>query len=278
MNNEIAVVIFSYDRPMQLEALLVSIQQHWNWQKKVYVIYRISGPKYADAYEALFNQYAFVVPIREQPCAFRRQLIDLVKKAKVRWISLMVDDDLLVADVDQDILPHLENGHNFSLRLGRHVVECQPVYGKPSVPKALKQFSAPNEHFIHWKWADGTYDWRMPFSLDGNIVNRLELQICLSLIKFENPNTLERELRNMEFLYDFDEGVAYSNSRLINIPMNRVQESGLHFPSMDVSTDDLLEKWRAGLRPDFSKIVNKQWPSTHVEAMPEFIQPSSTDC
>jgi len=265
---EIGLVIFSYDRPMQLEALLESVARFWPDANKISVIYKTSSERFSDAYRRIFAVHPNVTGLLEYN--FKSQLIDAVGSLEVRWTCLMVDDDVLIRPVGREIIPWLENGHVVSLRLGSHITKCQPLGYVQQNPTRLANMISNGVTFIRWKWHGSTGDWELPFSLDGNIVNRLELLHHLRSRDFGSPNTLEGTLTNLTWTYMWESGVAFDTARLVNIPMNRVQNSALFFPSMDISTKELLTMWEEGLRPNFTDFAARTWPSCHIEVMPTF--------
>lgn len=264
---KIEAIVFSFDRPLQLDALLASLRRYWPWLECITVLYKTSDAVYEHAYREVFAEYPAVHALSEHD--FRGQLIDRVGASSARWICLMVDDDVMVSEVGPAIVGRLVQGHVFSLRLGTHITTCQPLGNAPESPLDLRIEKAPDGgSFITWRWGDGFNDWTMPFSLDGNIVARKELLSRLRRVSFRNPNTLEDALGRSKRLYTGERGAAYATARLVNVPLNRVQDTEFVFPSMNINPRELLELWQHGRRLDWSSLEGKQWPSCHVEEMP----------
>ena len=144
-------VIFSKDRPLQLECLLRSMKEHCNIFDTVVVLYKTSM---YEAYEILKMDYPEVIFRRERN--FKQDFLSLIMPG---YNCLLVDDDIFFRDVLKhevyDMLTECDIG---SLRLGNNI-------------KHKKHFHVRS-------------------SVDGNIF-RGDLLKKLADDRFKNPNQLE---------------------------------------------------------------------------------------
>ena len=89
-----SVLVFSKDRPLQLDAALRSLKLDCDAldPASVRVLYRTSTPFFASQYRVLANQHANLAFVREQ--GFKADLMRLVDGS--RYVFFVVDDTLFV--------------------------------------------------------------------------------------------------------------------------------------------------------------------------------------
>lgn len=151
----IDVIIFSKNRPMQLECLLRSIEDNATIFNNIYVQY-YSDEKYLDGYIQLMDLHPKCYYINETKNGFKETFKNILSISHSERICFMVDDDILFGKIDE-----IEDCDIFSLRLGNNI-----------------------KNKIHHEYTG---------SVDGNIFKRnivLELKNRI----FTNPNQLEVEL------------------------------------------------------------------------------------
>ena len=78
--NDIGIIIFSKDRPLQLHMLLMSMKHYTSPSIDPYIIYNTSNEKFNNAYEEFFheNKNFFNMAINDNK-GFYKTLIDLLK-------------------------------------------------------------------------------------------------------------------------------------------------------------------------------------------------------
>src|ERR1700731_2933355 len=64
-NNQTDLIIFSYNRPLQLYALLESIEMYVKGINKTYIIYRTDNENFEYTYHKVFSQFSFVSPLKQ---------------------------------------------------------------------------------------------------------------------------------------------------------------------------------------------------------------------
>ena len=66
-------------------------------------------------------------------------------------------------------------------------------------------------------------------------------------------------------------GVCYRASKIVNLPVNRVQNDSDNLHGV-VHQDELLEKWQQGYQLNCSKLYNLKPESVHQEMELDFIR------
>lgn len=260
----IQIIVFSFNRALQLDALLASVQQHWSkTEHQLAVLYNTSNNEYQAGYEILekrYPQYQFIKEtngkhrypckdylsffnlkklIRYKHCRwqksnFRQLLTNIVDKTTCEQIMFLTDDSLFIRNVEigkgtKDWIEQKPEQNSLSLRLGL------------GVNKAQKTLPQPIDGIIEWKYSDYTEykNWGYPFSVDGHIYSRKLIKSLLEKIIFNNPSTLEAHLYDYSVKHHLlDHGKAYTNTCLLSYPLNMVQTVADN-ESLGISTEDL---------------------------------------
>jgi hypothetical protein len=156
-----------------------------------------------------------------------------------------------------------------TLRLGRGLTECytrtQPQVEPPYLPGLVE-----NPRLVVWRWKQGEHDYGFPLSVDGQIYSRREIAIIARHSQFSAPNTFENALQI--FHHEFAEryAVAYEKARLVNVPLNRVQQEW-ESRHGGMQADALLEAWHKGLRWNVAALDGYRNRSTHEEVEVELV-------
>jgi len=254
----IDAMIFSKNRPLQLNSLLESIKFFSNLAD-ISVLY-----KYDDAYMPGLQKVKELHPdvgfLEEKD--FESQVKSFLGRSK-KFCVFFVDDILFKDQVDFDIpCQILQNNPSFltfSLRLGTHLTYCYPTSSNQSVPNG-----AVNSGFFIWNWKQAEHDWGYPLSVDGHIFRRTDLESWTSHLRFKNPNQFESELQKIRKTFALPDGcVSYLNSKILNIPFNRVQNE-FQNRSENVSIEELYDVWVSGKTFDFEKISRFLNNAAHV--------------
>ena len=211
----IQVVIFSFDRAMQLDLLLKSIEK-FDSQKSfsINVLYACSSEKYQAAYNRTIEKYPNIHWIQEQPYKkalydyqfdfsywhnlywwlknpifresksnFKSCLLKILSNSKCPYTMFLTDDSLFYNDI---IIPENKlkkitqkpEKYSFSLRHGMNI---------------QGGFYKEEENGICWNIFenDAHTDWGCPFSVDGLIYDSKTIYRIIKKIILNNPNTME---------------------------------------------------------------------------------------
>ena len=130
--SNISTIIFSKDRPAQLDLLLSSLEQNGNhlfdWS---FVLYTYSDKEYQAGYDLCKQYHPTVLWWKEKD--FRKDLISTLNNLAFEYLIFFVDDNILYRPIQFNIteLDNLfnQNVDTLSLRLGQNVV-IQDQYTK----------------------------------------------------------------------------------------------------------------------------------------------------
>lgn len=245
----IQIIVFSFNRALQLDALLASIQQHWSkTTHQLAVLYNTSNDEFQSGYKILekkYPQYQFIKEtngkhrypckdylsffnlkklVRYKHCRyeksnFRYLLTKTVAESACKQIMFLTDDSIFIREVviNDDILEWINqdpNQNSFSIRLGQ------------SINTPQKQLPSPIRNIINWDYSD--YDksnnWGYRFSVDGHIYSRQLILKLINNIIFNNPSTLEAHLHNYTYIHNLlNKGKTGTEPYLLSYPINMVQ-------------------------------------------------------
>lgn len=103
---------------------------------------------------------------------------------------------------------------------------------------------APEPAALPWSFRGGDYDY--PFSLDGNVYDRVDVEALLAALRFRNPTELEAAGHEHRTRLPFTI-VHHGRACLVGVPLNRVSASS-GMPHMGRHEYDLNERYLAGER------------------------------
>lgn len=266
-------VIFSYDRPLQLYALLESTELYIKGITYTHVIYRVSSDEYELGYQIIKKRFPYVI--------FHQQGINPVKDFKPLTIGAAFDspseyimfgvDDIIVKDyVDlSECISALESTHAYAfyLRLGTHLTCSYPAWQKQKVPP----FDFVDHKIIVWQFSSGEMNWKYPNTVDMTIYRKSEIQEEFIKLDYTSPNTLEYNWFCGASRVMHRTGVCFNDSIIINVPINRVQ-SFCPTPHMNLySPKQLLEIFLSGSKIDIKPLFKIKNEGCHMDYKPVFI-------
>ncbi len=253
------IVVFSKDRAMQLDAFLRSYYACVSPLGLVQVLYLATTDRHAKAYSDVFKGREVWVDPHVQSASFKDDLLRMLPVTGN--VVFFVDDQVFVQPWDV-----LEEA-GLSLRLGLNVTRN---YASGHPDQALPPFQVAGVDLVKWRWADGELAWAYPFSLDGHVYNLSVIRPLVESIEFSSPNTLESMLQS--FAPRFSYGLCYRESKVVNVPWNRVQTDWSNRCGVGNGVEELLGHWESGKRIDIRvihgvKSVHQEFPLA-LEARP----------
>lgn len=276
------IIIFSYNRALQLDALLSSIKKNWkNTEYHIDIIYNSSDSTYQSGYDLLkqktfdsekkisfykeqfirFPQWTikeltdiynlkllYLCPfLRHAKTTFRKQLLNVLKESKAEHVMFLTDDSIFIKLVQlssKDLSWINEDPFHNQISM-RHGIE---TLGNKNLNYIDEQY---NWDFSHYSSND---HWGYRFSLDAHIYHREAMLKTLSSISFSNPNTLESSgmlYTNKKGL--FNKGRCFKYMSILSFPINIVQTTFKN-ESLRVSTDILNKYFLKGYRLEYPEI------------------------
>jgi hypothetical protein len=248
----IDALIFSKNRPLQLHGLLSSLIKFTNLKpENISVLYKYDSP-YIEGLNDIKNIYKSINFIEENN--FELQVKNYLKIGQ-KFCVFFVDDILIKDHIDFNVPCGVLTDNpailNFSLRLGTNLTFCYPVNSSQAVPDG----NINSQMFI-WNWKDSQYDWNYPFSVDGHVFRRSDLEGWSSHLSFKTPNQFESKLQEIPRTYNLPHiSCCYLTSKLFNNPLNKVQ-SEFNNKSENISIDELFSIWKSNKEIDVNHFVD----------------------
>ncbi|MHC4157723.1 MAG: hypothetical protein ACYSSO_01465 [Planctomycetota bacterium] len=294
---KISNIVFTKNRPLQLDAYLESLYRHLPAELiQTYIIYKVE--LFEQEYEQLFEKYPSCIVIKEGD--FHSDFSGLLDKIDTKYILFGIDDVVYFdsADfnlIDETFSKYAKDIFGFSLRFcEKSIKDCG---------ESINEMVIGGQAVYRLNWKQGrTQSTRYPFELCATIYNTSLIKKIISsaqnknplvkglfspnsgLIKvlgkvtsvrsvlksfgyFYNPNTLEswncRWCQNHgdklpDFLY-FQNQCACA----VQVNMVNVTDRKLFDGSPDYTVEALAEKYKQGYRLDIDFVVSGKPTHTH---------------
>ena len=203
------LVVFSKDRPYQLDQFLCSVRANVRpYPRKVVVLYKDTGA-WTDEYSRVAQSHPAASFIVERD--FAADLVEIVaSSAQSCEVCILCVDDLVFTgplDVRQcgaALLQHAGGGQAFAYHTKLHPgIVYSHAASRPCPPPPLTFCVAPHAQagivpWLSFELAQGTVDWRYPFDLCGSVYRTADVAALLNLAisptggeRISNPNLLE---------------------------------------------------------------------------------------
>ncbi len=261
----INIIVFSKDRPLQLDLFLSSFYLCvGEYHQVIKILYTYSDDKFKAGYDILIPTYPEVTFIKETN--FKEDTISLINQDNP-YTVFFVDDIIFKEpfeffDDKMNLFISNPNIACLSLRLNTHLDYCyaesrnmkRPMFGRDNI----------------YNWTKETGDYGYPMSQDGHIFRTREIRQFHIDLEYNAPNTLEGKLhtqrRKMPPLM-----ICYDRSKIINNPINRVQFASINRCG-NISAEYLNDKFLDGFRIDLSPFLGMDNNAVHTELTPTFIR------
>lgn len=260
-------VVFSKDRPLQLDGLLESLRMNRDdvGSAELHVLYKASTPAFAAAYRRLGNEHRNVVLHREVD--FKADLIGIVGGAD--HVLFLVDDTLFLGPLSLaatvEVLERDPTCLGFSFRLGRNTKYCYTL----DKPQRVPAFEELGSGLFTFDWTLGEHDFGYPLEVSSSLYRCSDLLPVLRDLDFENPNTLEARLAESAVRFQLSRPrlACYERSVAVSIPANLVQTAWVNRVNgrPDLSTDALAARYDEGERLDTERYQGLIATACHQE-------------
>ena len=267
------IVIFSYDKPMQLFACLESIKKHVSQVGNISVIFQCSEEKFEKGYEELQKEFPKITwkkqsVISEQDFKFLFLNKALYEKNFADYI-LFCSDDIVVKDkifLKKDIkILEQTNSHAFFYSLGKHVNYCYSKDVIQDIPTHVRI----GENILAWQYKRGKFDWQYPHNFDMTLYRKKDVKNLLEKLDFSDTKTLKE---NWGKLVDMKAiGLCHAKSKGVNISLNL--KKNLKNKQNNISfTENLLNLWDEGYKIDIDSLYKIKNKSTRIKFQPKMIK------
>ncbi len=266
-------IVFSKDRPLQLDACLRSLKLHCKDVDAlaVHVLCKASTPAFGEAYRELIAATPWAAFHPEQD--FERDVRGLLGGCD--HVLFVVDDSIFVRDFRVDdlvaALCEFPEAIGFSLRLGENTVYCYPAAREQSVPRMTSLGVADRPWCRSWAWASADGDFAYPLEVSSSLYRVADLPLVLRNDSFANPNALEVALAcAAPRIADIRPLLlcAAPHSLAFSMPLNRVQATHANRSSESpaLTAQALLAVWQRGARVNVADYAGYTPRACHEEA------------
>lgn len=261
----IRAIVFSKDRPMQLDACLRSLKMHCRdiGAMGVHVLYKATSPEMSRAYGEIAADLPWARLHEER--AFEAQTRGLL--AGCKYVLFAVDDTVFVrgfsVETMADALAQSAAAIGYSMRLGANCTWCYPTNELQVIPE--REPSVPVGTYAH-RWFGSEGDWGYPLEVSSSFYRSADILTVLDGKTFTNPNTLEARLA---LSHQTGRPVLFSRaaSLAFSVPANKVQDVYANRAGDDpgLSPSALLSRWQAGYRIDVGALAGHTPSACHEE-------------
>jgi hypothetical protein len=264
--NDLFWFILSKDRPLQLDALLRSIEAMVGATIPCAVLYKTSSDRYRRAYADVFERHGnmHLDAVLEQD--FKSDVFNIIRTKLYERVAFLVDDQVFIAPVNlKKVLTIDPNFATYSFRLGKRITRSQPLGGiVTGSPPFLQLDGLPND-WLAWHWVNGPGDWRGANCVDGNVLSRAMVLAALEhplAARISGPQTLEMSLNGSGIATRI--GICGVEPQVVNLAVNRVSEEGYLYPHGTADAATLLGAWESGYQLCLSAVQKFAADSCHV--------------
>jgi hypothetical protein len=263
--NKLTTIICSKNRPLQLYALLESLQEKTNiCFEDTYVLYKYDN-KFIEALSEVNHEFSNVHFINEYN--FKENISEIISKNVKSYVMFLMDDDIIKEEINfKEITKYMDENpiFTFSLRMGKNLNYCYPVNKQQAIPTGYDL-----DNYFMWNFREGEFDWNYPLSLDGHVFEKHEFERILKMFNgWNSPNTLEACIQPANNIIN-PICVCYQQSRLVNLPINKVQND-FNNRSGNVSEGYLLNVWNNKKKINLQTIYGLNNDGAHQEINLEF--------
>jgi SAM-dependent methyltransferase len=259
---ELDLVVFSKDRPAQLELLLRSAKRFFRgWQDANWsVLYTASNDDFDAGYRRVRAEHPEFryIDEREHDKPFKELTLDLVGQSEL--LAFVVDDNVFKEPFQLEA-PEL---HAFradssiaclSARMCPRMFHCYPTDEITPIPAF--------ERGTVWDWREAEGGWGYPMSVDFHIFRSADMVPLLREVEFFNPNSLEGALAAKPLAAP--KMICLPEAAVVNLPVNRVQDTALNRNAGTFEAADLNAEFVSGRRLALEPIAGVRNVSTHHE-------------
>jgi hypothetical protein len=267
------LIVFSYNRPLQLYAFLESTQTYLTGLGSTIVIYRSGDAAFHEAYGQVCKAFPWA-QFWEQGASPSTDFKPLTMRAIAQLPSdylMFAVDDIVVkdrADCSQCVKALEHTGaYGFYLRLGSNLTDCYACSAKQPMPV----FDYVENDVLSWTLGRAAYDWGYPNTVDMTIYRKADVLRDFNSFAFTNPNLLEGNWSSFGGRVAQRKGLCFHETKMVNLPLNRVQKVWANRNMESFTPQELLAFFNQGLKMDIRPLYAIKNPGAHMEYTPAFI-------
>lgn len=265
--NDIVCVVFSKDRPLQLDATLRSLKHNCTdlGVASIHVLYASSSAKSDAQYRVLAADHPDILLVRE--ARFKSDLVGLLQGAT--HVMFLVDDTLFVGPLSLahaiEVLDSTPACFGFSFRLGKNTAYCYTLDRSQRLP----DFKELGPSLLLFNWTSAEFDFGYPIEVASSLYRASEVLPLLATLDYGNPNTLEGGLANEAARFRTSRPLlaCYPQSVAFSVPANLVQAVSDNRVGgrEELSASALLDRHAHGDRLDTDRYQGMVPTASHQE-------------
>lgn len=259
-------VIFSKDRPLQLDLTLKTLKMHCVDFEDAVVLYKQSE-EYKKSYDECSEDNKQFLFVKENN--FKKNLISTLEGWD--YVMFVVDDCIFTGDFSLEKITKnwRDDQIGFSLRLGANINFCYTVR-QPQYINGDRGIFDKENGIVYLDWTRGEYDFGYPFDVSSSIFKVNSLWMAIHDAEYKGPNGLEDSLSRLMSFYAIDKPRlgCYKQSVAFCSPMNSVQteyRENRISGRKDVRPELLKRMYDEGFRLDPNKFNGFVSSSPHQE-------------
>ncbi len=267
------LVIYSFDRPLQLYSLLESIHNYVAGLGTITVIYRTSNEQFEAAYQEIKNEFCAITMEKQSlnPRAdFKKLTMQAVFKNPHKYILFAVDDIIVTDYIDVSksiVLLQEHQAYGFYFRLGKNLTHCYAFNSRQNLPP----FKEVESDVFAWQFSRGQLDWGYPNTVDMALYKKEDIIPYIVGIPYYSPNSFEGCWASKDAAIKNRYGLCHSHTKIVNIPLNVVQQEAKNRNMNLFTSDQLLKVFIDGKKIDIYQLYKIDNKAVHMEYKPTFI-------
>lgn len=265
------LIIFSFNRPLQLQALLESTMHYIKGLDQITVIYRTTNERSQNCYNKLTKQFPhihFMAQSNNPHADFKLLTHRALTSSSTDYVAFAVDDIIIKDFIDMTQAVQLMqemHAYGFYLRLGLHLDYCYTM-NKPQKVPAVHE-CAPDVYY--WTLGTGEYDWGYPNTVDMTIYHKSQVIPVFNDMPYYTPNSLEGLWSMRAAAVNHRIGLCYKTAKIVNLPLNQVQTDGANRNMELLGPDEQVVLFEQGKKIDWQKLYLVDNKSAHMAYIPE---------
>ena len=211
MSKQITNIVFTKNRPLQLDAYLESLYRYFLAERiQTHIIYK--PELFGEEYESLFKKYPDCIVIREND--FHTDCMKIINQADTKYILFGIDDVVFFDSVDFDLIDEIfrqkDDIFGFSLRFGQNIL---------SGPDEAEEFKISDQSFYRLDWTKGrTPTTRYPFELCATVYRTELIKRILKNSRTNSPIAERLFAPNSELVKTL--GAIFKKHKFLTKPTN----------------------------------------------------------
>lgn len=268
------MVIYSFDRPLQLYALLESMEQYMTGISSIQVIYRASDQSFNHGYQVVKQKFANVVYHQQgaKPQADFKPLTEQAVFSGPSPYVIFAVDDIIVKDYVHlgrcaDLMEKYQ-AYGFYLRLGKNLSECYSMRAGQQVPPC----NEVEPGVVAWQFSQGMHDWQYPNNVDMTLYRKQDIKRDIQALHFVAPNSFEGAWAGRWGMIMHKVGLCFNCTKIVNLPLNLVQHESNNRNMQFMSPQQLQDVFNRGMKIDINALYRVSNKAAHTEYAPTFIE------